>query len=133
MGRPCVPNCKGNFDTGPKVRLLECHRDPERRSVWQRAGRLGDIDVAKLKNPLREAGNVSCVFKEKKKGTLVCAPLSGLGPNTGLTQAWARPEPKVYGPEPGPGPTEQCLTRPDPARGPGRARAFELVRDRALL
>ncbi|XP_037508565.1 THAP domain-containing protein 2-like [Rhipicephalus sanguineus] len=52
MGRCCVPNCKGNYDTGPKVRLFEFPRNPERRSQWQRAVRRGDIDVAKLKNPL---------------------------------------------------------------------------------
>ncbi|KAH8037684.1 hypothetical protein HPB51_015729 [Rhipicephalus microplus] len=61
MGRCCAPNCKGNCDTGPKERLFEWRRGPERRSQWQRAVRRSDIDVAKLKDPLV----YECLFKEE--------------------------------------------------------------------
>lgn len=51
MGRCCVPNCRGNYDSGPKVRLFGFPSDPERRAKWQRAVRRDDVDVGKLKDP----------------------------------------------------------------------------------
>ncbi|KAH8033574.1 hypothetical protein HPB51_014354 [Rhipicephalus microplus] len=51
MGRCCVPNCKGNYDNGPKVRLFSFPSDPVRKAKRQRAVRRGEIDVCQLKNP----------------------------------------------------------------------------------
>ncbi|KAL3247075.1 hypothetical protein MRX96_057269 [Rhipicephalus microplus] len=50
MGRCCVPNCKGNYDNGTKVRLFSFPSDPVRKAKWQRAVRHHDIDVCHLKN-----------------------------------------------------------------------------------
>ncbi|KAH9375158.1 hypothetical protein HPB48_016818 [Haemaphysalis longicornis] len=51
MGRCCVPNCKGNYDNGPKVRLFSFPSDPVRKAKWQRAVRRDDIDACQFKNP----------------------------------------------------------------------------------
>ncbi|KAH8037701.1 hypothetical protein HPB51_015746 [Rhipicephalus microplus] len=51
MGRCCVPNCRGNYDNGPKVRLFSFPRDAKRRAEWQRAVRRSDVDVRLLKDP----------------------------------------------------------------------------------
>ncbi|KAH8040551.1 hypothetical protein HPB51_011340 [Rhipicephalus microplus] len=51
MGRCCVPNCKGNYDNGPKMRLFSFPSDPVRKAKWQRAVWRDDIDVCQLKNP----------------------------------------------------------------------------------
>ncbi|KAH7934612.1 hypothetical protein HPB51_029023 [Rhipicephalus microplus] len=51
MGRCCVPNCRGNYDNGPKVRLFSFPRDAKRRAEWQRAVRRRDVDVRLLKDP----------------------------------------------------------------------------------
>ncbi|CAN7939869.1 unnamed protein product, partial [Ixodes pacificus] len=51
MGRCCVPNCRGNYDNGPKVRLFSFPRDVKRRAEWQRAVRRRDVDVGLLKDP----------------------------------------------------------------------------------
>ncbi|KAH8026459.1 hypothetical protein HPB51_020569 [Rhipicephalus microplus] len=51
MGRCCMPNCKGNYDNGPKVHLFSFPSDPVRKAKWQRAVRRDDIDVCQLKNP----------------------------------------------------------------------------------
>uniref|UniRef100_A0A6G5AEW5 Putative transposable element n=1 Tax=Rhipicephalus microplus TaxID=6941 RepID=A0A6G5AEW5_RHIMP len=56
MGRCCVPNCRGNYDNGPKVRLFSFPRDAKRRAEWQRAVRRRDVDVRLLKDP-----KVSCI------------------------------------------------------------------------
>ncbi|KAG0441107.1 hypothetical protein HPB47_016044 [Ixodes persulcatus] len=50
-GRCCVPNCRGNYDNGPKVRLFSFPRDVKRRAEWQRAVRRRDVDVGLLKDP----------------------------------------------------------------------------------
>ncbi|CAN8019770.1 unnamed protein product [Ixodes persulcatus] len=49
MGRCCLPNCRGNYDNGPQVRLFSFPRD--RRAEWQRAVRRRDVDVGLLKDP----------------------------------------------------------------------------------
>ncbi|KAH8032195.1 hypothetical protein HPB51_023830 [Rhipicephalus microplus] len=49
MGRCCVPNCRGNYDNGPKVRLFSFPRDAKRRAEWQRAVRRSDVRL--LKDP----------------------------------------------------------------------------------
>ncbi|KAH8021975.1 hypothetical protein HPB51_020585 [Rhipicephalus microplus] len=51
MGRCCVPNCRGNYDNRPKVRLFSFPRDAKRRAEWQRAVRRSDVDVRLLKGP----------------------------------------------------------------------------------
>ncbi|KAH9377507.1 hypothetical protein HPB48_006232 [Haemaphysalis longicornis] len=51
MGPRFVPNCKGNYGNGTKVRLFSFPRDPVRKAKWQRAVRRDDIDVSQLKNP----------------------------------------------------------------------------------
>ncbi|XP_075725128.1 uncharacterized protein LOC119179731 [Rhipicephalus microplus] len=51
MGWCCVPNCRGNYDNGPKVRLFSFPRDAKRRAEWQRAVRRSDVDVRLLKDP----------------------------------------------------------------------------------
>ncbi|KAH8025146.1 hypothetical protein HPB51_003988 [Rhipicephalus microplus] len=51
MGRCCVPNCRGNYDNGPKVRLFSFPRDAKRRAERQRAVRRSDVDVRLLKDP----------------------------------------------------------------------------------
>uniref|UniRef100_A0A6B0V2C3 Putative transposable element n=1 Tax=Ixodes ricinus TaxID=34613 RepID=A0A6B0V2C3_IXORI len=51
MGRCCVPNCRGNYDNGPKVRLFSFPRDVKRRAEWQRAVRRRDVDVRLWKDP----------------------------------------------------------------------------------
>ncbi|KAG0435759.1 hypothetical protein HPB47_018331 [Ixodes persulcatus] len=51
MGRCCVPNSRGNYDNGPKVRLFSFPRDVKRRAEWQRAVRRRDVDVGLLKDP----------------------------------------------------------------------------------
>ncbi|KAG0438799.1 hypothetical protein HPB47_016870 [Ixodes persulcatus] len=51
MGRCCVPNCRGNYGNGPKVRLFSFPRDVKRRAEWQRAVRRRDVDVGLLKDP----------------------------------------------------------------------------------
>ncbi|KAH6922059.1 hypothetical protein HPB50_008525 [Hyalomma asiaticum] len=42
MGRCCVPNCRGNYDNGPKVRVFSFPKD-DRRAKWERAVRRDDI------------------------------------------------------------------------------------------
>ncbi|XP_077512600.1 uncharacterized protein LOC144123693 [Amblyomma americanum] len=37
MGRCCVPGCRGNYDTGPKVRVFAFPKDASRRESWIRA------------------------------------------------------------------------------------------------
>ncbi|KAH6946022.1 hypothetical protein HPB50_011161 [Hyalomma asiaticum] len=51
MGRCCVPNCRGGYDGGPKVRLVSFPADPIRKAQWQRAVRRDDVDVSTLKDP----------------------------------------------------------------------------------
>ncbi|KAH7933457.1 hypothetical protein HPB49_012603 [Dermacentor silvarum] len=47
MGRCCVPNCRGNYDNGPKVRVFSFPRG-DRRAKWERAVRRDDIDIRSL-------------------------------------------------------------------------------------
>ncbi|KAM7311405.1 uncharacterized protein ISCGN_008312 [Ixodes scapularis] len=51
MGRCCVPNCRGNYDTGPKVRVFSFPKDDDRRMKWERAVRRDDIEIATLRDP----------------------------------------------------------------------------------
>ncbi|XP_077499196.1 THAP domain-containing protein 2-like [Amblyomma americanum] len=37
MGRCCVPGCRGNYDNGPKVRVLSFPKNEGRRQSWIRA------------------------------------------------------------------------------------------------
>lgn len=50
MGRCCVPNCRGNYDGGPKVRLFSFPKD-DRRIKWKRAIRREDVDIDTLRDP----------------------------------------------------------------------------------
>ncbi|KAH8010175.1 hypothetical protein HPB51_025610 [Rhipicephalus microplus] len=50
MGRCCVPNSRGNYDTGPKVRVFSFPKDA-RRVVWERAVRRDDVDIRSLRDP----------------------------------------------------------------------------------
>ncbi|XP_075737454.1 uncharacterized protein LOC142777036 [Rhipicephalus microplus] len=49
MGRCCVPNCRGNYDGGPKVRLFSFPKD-DRRIKWKRAIRREDVDIDTLRD-----------------------------------------------------------------------------------
>ncbi|KAH7948992.1 hypothetical protein HPB49_003981 [Dermacentor silvarum] len=49
MGRFCVPNCRGNYDNGPKVRVFSFPKD-DRRAKWERAVRRDDIDIRSLRD-----------------------------------------------------------------------------------
>ncbi|KAH8031524.1 hypothetical protein HPB51_018093 [Rhipicephalus microplus] len=50
MGRCCVPNCRGNYDGGPKVRLFSFSKD-DRRIKWKRAIHREDVDIDTLRDP----------------------------------------------------------------------------------
>ncbi|KAH7974612.1 hypothetical protein HPB49_017448 [Dermacentor silvarum] len=50
MGRCCVPNCRGNYDNGPKVRVFSFPKD-DRRAKWERAVRRDDIDIRSVREP----------------------------------------------------------------------------------
>ncbi|XP_049269282.1 uncharacterized protein LOC125757644 [Rhipicephalus sanguineus] len=50
MGRCCVPNCRGNYDGGPKVRLFSFPKD-HRRVKWKRAIRREDVDIDTQRDP----------------------------------------------------------------------------------
>ncbi|KAH7967063.1 hypothetical protein HPB49_022130 [Dermacentor silvarum] len=50
MGRCCVPNCRGNYDNGPKVPMFSFPKD-DRREKWERAVRRDDIDIRFLRDP----------------------------------------------------------------------------------
>ncbi|XP_049269985.1 uncharacterized protein LOC125757833 [Rhipicephalus sanguineus] len=50
MGRCCVPNCRGNYDGVPKVRLFSFPKD-HRRIKWKRAIRREDVDIDTLRHP----------------------------------------------------------------------------------
>ncbi|XP_077512048.1 uncharacterized protein LOC144122987 [Amblyomma americanum] len=50
MGRCCVPNCRGNYDNGPKVRVFSFPKD-DRRAKWERAVRRDDVDIRSLRDP----------------------------------------------------------------------------------
>ncbi|KAH7966211.1 hypothetical protein HPB49_014497 [Dermacentor silvarum] len=50
MGRCCVPNCRGNYDNGPKVPMFSFPKD-DRREKWERAVRRDDIDIRSLRDP----------------------------------------------------------------------------------
>lgn len=50
MGRCCVPNCRGNYDGGPKVRVFSIPKDG-RRAKWIRAIRRDDVDIETLRDP----------------------------------------------------------------------------------
>ncbi|KAG0412551.1 hypothetical protein HPB47_010310 [Ixodes persulcatus] len=51
MGRFCVPNCRGNYDTGPKVRVFSFPKDDDRRMKWERAVLCDNIEIATLRDP----------------------------------------------------------------------------------
>ncbi|XP_077489630.1 uncharacterized protein LOC144100615 [Amblyomma americanum] len=50
MGRCCVPNCRGNYDGGPKVRVFSFPKD-DRRIKWKQAIRRDDLDIDTLRDP----------------------------------------------------------------------------------
>ncbi|KAH6933417.1 hypothetical protein HPB50_014795 [Hyalomma asiaticum] len=50
MGRSCVPNCRGNYDGGPKVRLFSFPKD-HCRTKWKRAICREDVDIDTLRDP----------------------------------------------------------------------------------
>ncbi|XP_075743482.1 THAP domain-containing protein 2-like [Rhipicephalus microplus] len=37
MGRCCVPGCRGNYDSGPKVRVFAFPKDEARKKSWIKA------------------------------------------------------------------------------------------------
>lgn len=49
MGRCCVPQCRGNYDTGPKVRVFNFPRDEARRALWLKAVPRDDLET--LRDP----------------------------------------------------------------------------------
>ncbi|KAH8034175.1 hypothetical protein HPB51_021586 [Rhipicephalus microplus] len=50
MGCCCMPNCRGNYDGGPKVRLFSFPKD-DRRIKWKRAICREDVDIDTLRDP----------------------------------------------------------------------------------